>query len=73
MPPDLIEGPIKGILAAGIDPLLRRPIRLSGQEFRDLVEFVQDALFDENVLRFCERLPTSVPSGLPLQRFEGCE
>jgi cytochrome c peroxidase len=73
VPRDLFEGPIKGILAAGIDPLLRRPIRLSGQEFRDLVEFVQDALFDESVLRFCERLPASVPSGLPLQFFEGCE
>jgi cytochrome c peroxidase len=73
VPRDLFEGPIKGILEAGIDPLLRRPIRLSGQEFRDLVEFVQDALFDERVLRFCERLPTSVPSGLPLQLFEGCE
>jgi hypothetical protein len=34
---------------------------------------VQDALFDERVVRFCERLPAAVPSGLPLQRFEGCE
>jgi cytochrome c peroxidase len=73
VPPDLSEGPFEGILNAGIDPLLRRPIRLSGQEFRDLVEFVQDALFDERVVRFCERLPASVPSGLPLQLFEGCE
>ena len=69
----LFVGPFEGILKAGIDPLLRRPIRLSGQEFRDLVEFVQDALFDERVVRFCERLPAAVPSGLPLQRFEGCE
>lgn len=73
VPPDLSEGPFEGILNAGIDPLLRRPIRLSGQEFRDLVEFVQDALFDERVAHFCERLPASVPSGLPLQLFEGCE
>jgi cytochrome c peroxidase len=73
VPPDLNAGPFEGILEAGIDPLLRAPIRLSGQEFRDLVEFVQDALFDERVVHFCERLPASVPSGLPLQRFEGCE
>jgi cytochrome c peroxidase len=73
VPHDLFEGPIKGIIEAGIDPLLRKPIRLSLQQFRDLVEFVQDALFDESVLQFCERLPASVPSGLPLQLFEGCE
>jgi cytochrome c peroxidase len=73
VPRDLFPGPIKGILEAGIDPLLRRPIRLSWQEFRDLVEFVQDALFDESVLHFCAHLPASVPSGLPLQLFEGCE
>jgi cytochrome c peroxidase len=73
VPPGLSEGPFEGILSAGIDPLLRRPIRLSRQEFRDLVEFVQDALFDARVVRFCEHLPASVPSGLPLQLFEGCE
>jgi cytochrome c peroxidase len=73
VPPDLHAGPFGGILAAGLDPRLRRPIRLSMQEFRDLVAFVRDALFDERVARFCERLPASVPSGLPLQRFEGCD
>jgi cytochrome c peroxidase len=73
VPRDLFEAPIKGIIEAGIDPLLRRPIRLSGQEFRDLVEFVRDGLFDERVLDFCNHLPDSVPSGLPLQLFEGCE
>jgi hypothetical protein len=73
VPTDLSEGPFEGLLDAGIDPLLRGPIRLSRQGFRDLVEFVRDALFDERVLRFCERLPASVPSGLPLQLFEDCE
>jgi cytochrome c peroxidase len=73
VPPDLNAGPFEGILEAGIDPLLRAPIRLSGQEFRDLVEFVREALFDERVVHFCEHLPAAVPSGLPLQRFEGCE
>jgi len=42
-------------------------------EFRDLVEFVRDGLFDERVLAFCNRLPRSVPSGLTLQVFEGCQ
>jgi cytochrome c peroxidase len=67
------EGPFEGILDAGIDPLLERPIKLSRREFLDLVEFVRDGLFDERVLKFCEHLPASVPSGLPLQIFRGCE
>ena len=29
VPADLAEGPFNGILAAGIDPLLREPIRLA--------------------------------------------
>ena len=73
VPADLHEGPFEGILDAGIDPLLQRPIKLSRREFLDLVEFVRDGLFDERVLKFCEQLPASVPSGLPLQIFEGCE
>jgi cytochrome c peroxidase len=73
VPPDLFLGPSEGILAAGIDPLLRTPIRLTPQEFRDLVEFVRDGLFDRRVLGFCQHMPASVPSGMPLQRFEGCE
>lgn len=72
VPPDLSPGPFDGILAAGIDPLLRTPIRLTEREFRDLVEFVRDGLFDRRVRRFCELLPPAVPSGMPLQRFEGC-
>jgi cytochrome c peroxidase len=73
VPADLHEGPFEGILAAGIDPLLREPIRLGDEEFRELVAFVRDGLFDARVLAFCELLPESVPSGLPLQVFEGCE
>jgi cytochrome c peroxidase len=73
LPADLSLGPFEEILAAGIDPLLQRPIKLSAREFRDLVEFVRDGLFDERVFDFCRHLPQSVPSGLPLQVFEGCE
>ena len=72
VPPDLLLGPFEGIVAAGIDPLLQRPIRLDKQEFRDLVEFVRDGLFDKRVREFCRQLPLSVPSGMPLQLFEGC-
>lgn len=73
VPADLFPGPFTEILAAGIDPLLQTPIHLSKKEFRDLVEFVRDGLFDTRVQQFCQQIPRSVPSGMALQRFEGCE
>jgi Di-haem cytochrome c peroxidase len=73
LPLDLFPGPFGGILAAGINPLLQNPIRLTKKEFRDLVEFVRDGLFDKRVLEFCRQIPRSVPSGMALQFFEGCE
>jgi cytochrome c peroxidase len=73
VPPDLLVGPSEGMLLAGIDPLLQHPLRLTSQEFKDLVEFVRDGLFDGRVRDFCRHIPASVPSGLPLQIFEGCE
>jgi cytochrome c peroxidase len=72
LPADLRAGPHAGILHAGIDPLLRKAIKLEDQEFSDLVEFVRDGLFDARVLSFCDQLPDEVPSGMPLQLFEGC-
>jgi cytochrome c peroxidase len=72
LPRDLDVTPSDGILAAGIDPLLRRPISLTAREFRDLVEFVRDGLFDPRVLTYCREVPDSVPSGMALQLFEGC-
>jgi hypothetical protein len=72
VPSDLHLGPFEDILAAEIDPILRDPIRLTRHEFRDLVEFVRDGLFDSRVNTFCRFLPEAVPSGQPLQRFEGC-
>ena len=71
VPFDLFPGPFAGIIAAGIDPLLQTPIRLRKKEFEDLVEFVRDGLFDRRVLQFCKHIPASVPSGMPLQLFEG--
>ena len=73
VPPDLAVGPFDGVLAAGIDPLLQEPIELDEEEFRDLVDFVRNALFDGRVRLFCLLIPESVPSGMPLQTFEGCE
>jgi cytochrome c peroxidase len=73
LPFDLRPGPFDGILAAGIDPLLKDPARLTKQEFADLVEFVRDGLFDKRVLEFCKHIPESVPSRMALQFFEGCE
>ncbi len=72
LPADLTPGPFKGILQAGIDPLLQKPIQLTDDEFRDLVDFVREGLFDPRVLDFCDRVPDSVPSGMSLQLFEGC-
>jgi cytochrome c peroxidase len=73
VPSDLSPGPFRQILKAGIDPLLRKRAKLRDDEVDALVDFVENALFDERVLRFCEQIPESVPSGLPLQTFEGCE
>ena len=73
VPADLAVGPFEDILAAGIDPLLQDSMELDGQEFRNLVEFVRNGLFDDRVLSFCEHIPESVPSGMPLHVFEECE
>ncbi|HEU5182190.1 MAG TPA: cytochrome c peroxidase [Candidatus Polarisedimenticolia bacterium] len=72
LPSDLHVGPFMGILKSGIDPLLRGQIKLSDREFQDLVDFVRNGLFDPKVEEFCNRIPAAVPSGRPLQVFEGC-
>jgi cytochrome c peroxidase len=66
-------GPIEPVLAR-IDPLLATPIRLSEDEFRDLLHFVSDSLLDDGAKarEFCPLVPASVPSGLPILRFQGC-
>ena len=57
-----------------LDPLLKDRIRLNNREFGDLVSFVRDALLDGRVSKrhLCSLIPDSVPSGMPLLRFEGC-
>ena len=73
--PDLAKrmAPIAKV-AASIDPLLRRPTRLSTQEFEDLVQFVRNGLLDQGSLPAlaCTHVPASLPSGMPLPKFEAC-
>jgi cytochrome c peroxidase len=71
VPQDLRVGPYGGMLAAGLDPELPNN-RLTRQDVADLTEFVSDGLFDERVLEFCSEIPASVPSGPPVQLFQGC-
>ncbi len=72
LPPDLSVGPIEPVLAAGIDPLLAQPIPLTNKEIKELTEFVTGALLDDRVKDFCDLVPESVPSGLPVAQFQGC-
>ncbi|TKB67316.1 MAG: hypothetical protein E8D52_12065 [Nitrospira sp.] len=65
-------GPSQVMVAAGIDPLLRPPLQLTPMEFTALVDFVKEGLFDSRVSQFCTKRPAAVPSGLPLQTFQGC-
>jgi cytochrome c peroxidase len=66
-------GPIEPILLR-IDPLLEQPIRLTPDEFHDLVAFVRDGLLDERASKqnLCSLIPDAVPSGFPLPRFQHC-
>ena len=72
--PDLAHVAPIGKVAASIDPLLRRPLRLSAQEFDDLVQFVRTGLLDDSTLpdKACAHVPAAVPSGMALPRFESC-
>jgi hypothetical protein len=72
LPSDLFVRQDQGILDAGLDPLVAEPTRLNKEEFENLVDFVENALLDPKVLDFCDRVPTSVPSGASIQLFEGC-
>jgi cytochrome c peroxidase len=67
-------GPIEPVLER-LDPLLRRPINLTRQELADLVKFVGDGLRDKRAKKenLCRLVPGSVPSGLPVLKFQGCQ
>jgi cytochrome c peroxidase len=64
-------GPREPVLER-LDPFLREPIELTQEEFRQLVEFVRNALLDprarpENLRQL---IPDSVPSRRPVPTFE---
>lgn len=66
-------GPIEPVLAR-LDPRLVTPPQLTPDEFASLVAFVRDGLLDPRAERqhLCSLAPSSVPSGFPVMRFEGC-
>lgn len=66
-------GPIAPVLAR-LDPELRRGIHLTELETNDLIQFVWTGLLDKRASKenLCKLVPRSVPSGLPVLEFEGC-
>lgn len=73
VPADLQQtGPmIDGYL---LEPRLQTPVILTNREFDDLVQFVNTGLLDDRASKanLCGLVPSRVPSGLPVLRFEGC-
>jgi cytochrome c peroxidase len=71
--PDLrgAVGPIEPVLA-GLDPLVRSPIRLSETQFNDLVAFVGNGLLDPRArpTNLRSMVPVTLPSGNFPHRFE---
>ena len=55
-----------------LDPLVQRRIKLTDQEFDNLVTFVRDGLLDMEATKLCHLIPGSVPSGMPVMVFQGC-
>ncbi len=73
LPPDLRGplGPIEPVLAT-VDPVVQKPIELTGFEFTQLVDFVRNGLLDRHAApEHLQRLvPRRVPSGRPALTFE---
>jgi cytochrome c peroxidase len=73
LPPDLAGaiGPTAPLLGA-LDPLLTKPIVLTGSEFDDLVAFVRDALLDPRATpaNLRKLVPRALPSGQPPLNFQ---
>jgi cytochrome c peroxidase len=66
-------GPVEPMLAQ-VDPRLLRPLRLTTEEFEDLVVFVRTGLLDRRAdpRHLCSLIPPVLPSGMPPLRFEEC-
>jgi cytochrome c peroxidase len=74
LPDDLthkVGPPVPKIL---LDSRVKNPIKLTDEEFHDLVHFIENGLLDQRVKKanLCDLIPASVPSGLPMMIFEGC-
>src|SRR5262249_8558769 len=71
--PDLAGAvaPIEPVLER-VDPILRTPIHLEDDEFRELVDFVRNGLLDPRAEQQSLRklIPKSVPSGFPVLTFQ---
>jgi hypothetical protein len=67
-------GPIEPVLER-LDPRIADPPELTRKEFQDLVAFVRNGLLDPRSLpqNLCALVPESLPSGLPVAVFQGCE
>ena len=63
-------GPIEPVLER-VDPILITPIRLTDDEFRELVDFVRNGLLDEKAKteNLRKLIPRSVPSDFPVLVF----
>lgn len=61
-------------VAAGIDPLLRKPLPLNEQDVMDLIQFVRSGLLDPGTLPAlaCTHVPETLPSGMAVAKFEAC-
>ena len=64
-------GPIEPVLAR-VDPILATPIRLTSDEFLQLVDFVRFGLLDKRAKpeKLNKLIPKSVPSGFPVLTFQ---
>jgi cytochrome c peroxidase len=64
-------GPMQPVLDR-LDPLLHNPVRLTSEEFDELLAFVRDALLDKRALPNNLRglVPNTVPSGRPVLKFQ---
>jgi cytochrome c peroxidase len=73
--PDLSRriGPISPLLE-NLDPLIAEPMLFSYGELDDLAAFVREGLLDPRAKaeNLCGLVPKVLPSGMPLQIFEGC-
>ena len=65
------QGPIAPVLAR-IDPALATPVRLSTDEFRQLIAFLRTGLLDPkaNPHDLRKLIPARLPSGRPVHRFQ---